>query len=779
VKQVFRLSVATLALILVSCAASLAQTVDPFIAQLTTSAADSFAGGISGNGRFVVVVSSGDIGTKEPGLSLNPDNSDGNREIFLIDYAQRRIFQLTNTRHALRDQNGSTTNRDNILIEIVNSKPTISNDGRWIAFGSNATLSGTTLNPGDFNGNTHSAALASDANTELFLYQIPAVANVDLASGVDAPFVNLANGTFIRATDTPASVRPRGGTTTTSPFIGDDNRDPSINDNGSLVTFVSSRDLVPGHNAESTPNPEIFIFNRTPGGFTQVTETQGLFFFNENPTISGPPLPATAVVSFISNANITGNNGDNNSEVHYATFNGSATTGITQVTRTTPSNTTPVVNILSPGRRLSRNGNLIAFESTANLAGDGAINPTFAIFVYDIAANRFTQVGPRSTAGTEVALRFPTFTGDNSTLIFASALNLNTDGTIATTGGLNPDGRVQVFSTPVPGPGTPVQLTRLTNVPATAQTGNASLQTYVSNTRERIAFSQPNAEFGENQDRLSEVYYLLPRTGTNITATLAFFTGASARPVVSPSPTPTPPAVTGYARGMLGIITSDVPLAPSNQSATSASNRRSPPLPIELNGVTMAINGAACGLYFVGNSPSEIRFVVPNGLTPTTGTATYPVVINNNGSVIRSTIRILSAQPDIFSTTGGAGGRAVIFNVTNPMFELAEPPTGFPVTSSNGTTNVATRLRIVLTGVRGVGTAQVTVRIGTTILTGAAIVAVAPREMPGFDQIDVTLPASAAGSCNVPVIVSVVNGPDTFTSRPADSAPVTSIGPCP
>jgi hypothetical protein len=779
VKQVFRLPVAILALILVSCAASLAQTsaVDPFVTQLTASASNSFANDISGNGRFVVVVSTGDIATKEPGFGLNPSNSDANREIFLVDYAQRRIFQITNTRHALKDQNGSTTDRNNIQVEIVNYKPVISNNGRWIAFGSNATLSGTALNPGNFNGNTHSAALASDANSEIFLYQLPAFTDVDLSSGADAPFVNLSNGTFIRLTDTPASVRPRPGSSTAFPVTADDNREPSINNDGSLVAFVSTRDLVSGHNAESPANPEIFIFNRVTGGTAQVTETQGLFTFNENPSISGdPPSPGT-VVAFISNGNITGNNNDLNSEVHYARYDGAAATGITQVTQTTPSSATPIVNVMNPGRRLSRNGNLITFESTANLATDGAIQSTFAIFVYDIAANRFTQVGPRSAPGAEVQFRFPTFTGDNSTLVFTSRLNLNTDGTIATSGGLNPNNRTQIFSTPVPGPSTPVQLTRLTDVPAGAQTGRPELQTYASNTRERIAFTQLGADYGVgNADRTSEAFYLLARSGTTVTATVSYFTGGSMRPVVAPSPTPPPPAVTGLAAGMLGIATSNVALAPSNQNSTSGSTRRTPPLPIELNGVTMSINGAACGLFFVGNSPSEIMFVVPIGLVANSGTETYPVVINNNGSVIRSTIRILAAQPDILTLSNGPGGRALIFNVTNPMFEIAEPPGGFPV----ATGGVATRLRILLTGVRGVNVSQVTVRIGTTNLTGSAILSVGQRETPGFDQIDVQLPSSLASSCNVPVVVSVTINGQTFTSRPAEAAaPVTSIGPCP
>jgi uncharacterized protein (TIGR03437 family) len=101
---------------------------------------------------------------------------------------------------------------------------------------------------------------------------------------------------------------------------------------------------------------------------------------------------------------------------------------------------------------------------------------------------------------------------------------------------------------------------------------------------------------------------------------------------------------------------------------------------------------------------------------------------------------------------------------------MAEP---FTVTSANETgAIVPTRLRIVLTGVRGVTASQITVTIGTTALTGTAIKSDAlPRDAPGFYQIDVELPASLAGAGDVPVIVSVTISGTTFTSRPANAAP--------
>src|SRR6202022_332285 len=137
-----------------------------------------------------------------------------------------------------------------------------------------------------------------------------------------------------------------------------------------------------------------------------------------------------------------------------------------------------------------------------------------------------------------------------------------------------------------------------------------------------------------------------------------------------------------------------------------------PALPIELNGVSVAINGAACGLYAVGSS--EIKFVVPVGLGP----GTYNIVINNNGTVIRGSIVVVSAQPDIFTSTNGPLGRASVCNITNPAVCSPEP---FGVTTNDGTGNqVPTMLRMSLTGVRGTIASAITVTVGTTAIIASA-----------------------------------------------------------
>ena len=242
--------------------------IDSVIGQVSSSTSDSYVGGISGNGRFIVFESTGDLATE------NPRNSDNNLEIFLFDYAQRRIFQITDTKSVLFDSTKAPT-MDNIRVIIVNTRPVISNDGRWIAFSSNATTSRpatpNATNPGSFDGNAFTSPtptpsptatptasptptptgsptptptppanpLTADGNLEIWLYQIPAYTTVaDLSAGDELPLTQLAGGSYFRVTNSDPSQLPRSGTPSLGPFIADDNHDASISDNGNVIAFV-------------------------------------------------------------------------------------------------------------------------------------------------------------------------------------------------------------------------------------------------------------------------------------------------------------------------------------------------------------------------------------------------------------------------------------------------------------------------------------------------------------------------------------------------------------
>src|SRR5439155_18534200 len=326
------------------------------------------------------------------------------------------------------------------------------------------------------------------------------------------------------------------------------------------------------------------------------------------------------------------------------------------------------------------------------------------------------------------------------------------DGTILAGGdttGLNPQKAVQIFSAPMnPSVAATGPFTRLTSIPTAPIF--VSTRALPSNSHKRIVLTLSATELGGgNADGSEEVFYQLSPGGTDSAGSLTLFTGASgisvlmpsptASPSVSPSPSPsptptgspTPYVAPGLAAGELALAQSSVSLAPSAAANNNGSESgRAPALPIELNGVSVEILGAACGLYAV--SPTQINFVIPIGLATSAAGTSFPIVINNNGSVIRGLLVIVAAQPDIVTSTNGPDGRAKVCNITNPATPsnvcLGEP---FDVTSDNGTgTKVATVLRMSLTGVRGTSASAATVTIGTSaIIAGAA----RSLDQPGSD----------------------------------------------
>jgi uncharacterized protein (TIGR03437 family) len=436
---------------------------------------------------------------------------------------------------------------------------------------------------------------------------------------------------------------------------------------------------------------------------------------------------------------------------------------------------------------------MIAFTSrAADPKADSTTNQTVpAVFLYLVGTDTFVQVGPRGTVFPGDILQFPTFTDYNGTLtptsiVFASALNFTTGGAFPAQGqestGLNPQIQPQIFASTIPVTGN--SFARLTRNPVG---GFAGIRPLTTDSRKRLAFSLAGSELGGgNTDGSMEVFYLLiPNGATESSARLDFFAAASNFPVAaaspaaspSPSPTPTPSPGTiafGLAPGELSIVRSSDPadpLAPSDAAAGGGNeNERKPVLPIELNGVSVSVNGAAAGLYFVGNSSAEgIRFVAPIGLQP----GVVPVVINNNGRVFRGFLNVVAAQPDLFSSTDDAGGIAVVCNVTDPA--VAGCVTGpFPLMSSNGTTTVPTVIEIHLTGVRGATAAETSVAIGGTNITPTSV---RPNTNNfGFDLITLTLPSTLAPG-TYPVVVTVTKSGSVTTSRGAATAATITIVP--
>ena len=834
-------------LVLVSGAFSLvaaqspSATPDPFVAQITSSESGfaSFAGDMSANGRFVVFESNGNLDTQ------NPRNADGNREIFLFDYAQRRIFQITNTKNVLKPPASPTptptpaasptptptptptpgpTPADLTLVklEISSNRPMISLEPALVAGKRAYTIvfSSNAPNPGNFDG-ADSAALVADANQEIWVYLLPEIDDTfDLTSGDELPLTDLSAGVFRQVTNTTPS-RPII-INRFPPDAVDDNREASISDDGNTIAFISTRDLVPTSGnviGNADGNPELFFVrttNRFAAGtntFAQGTRTQDTVpgvsnTIQQNPSISGNG----GKVAFYSRANLAaaGTNADLNAEVFVADFTGTGLANVRQITITkndlvTDPHSGLTLNLFSAGRRISRDGAYVVYETRAeNPTADSASHTGFlAVFVSRTSDGSSQLVGPRATGDPQNGdlIHFPTFTDYDGSLapgsiMFASALNFKTDGTLGSAvddaTGLNPaptlgQRQVQVFVTPNPLTSAK-SFSRLTKNPTVGLT--PGLNPLASNTRRRFSFSLAATELGGgNGDGSTEVFYVnSPPVTTESAAALSFFTGASnmgplpsASPTASPTPTPSPtPGVpAGLAPGELSIVRSTAPLANSDKAGIGGSETaRRPILPVELNGVSVSVNGSAAGLYFVGDTPADgIHFVMPIGL----GNSVATFVVNNRGTTYRGFVQIVSAQPDIFTTTNDAGGRAVACNVTNTAVSgcVTEP---FKVLSTNSSgTEVATVLELHVTGTRLAAAAETKVSFvnGTTTIDVTPSFVRPNTNMFGEDLITLTLPASLAGSAPIDykVIVTVTKGAVVTTSRPAATAPSINIIP--
>jgi uncharacterized protein (TIGR03437 family) len=195
-------------------------------------------------------------------------------------------------------------------------------------------------------------------------------------------------------------------------------------------------------------------------------------------------------------------------------------------------------------------------------------------------------------------------------------------------------------------------------------------------------------------------------------------------------------------------------------------------LPITLSGVTMTINGVACGLKSV--SRHQIVFVIPSFLSSAAAGTPYPVVINNNGSVYKGNLTIVPARPDIFTDlpVPGPGGRALATNVTNRV-HTTEP---FTVTTIRvrGGVRVPTVLRLRVTGIANTSPGVIQIRIGGVLISGT------PRPVltggvlvePGVYTVDFELPPTLNMAGDQPIIVEVrLNDGTIFSSRLHDTAP--------
>jgi len=347
------------------------------------------------------------------------------------------------------------------------SIPSISGDGRYIAFGSDGNIAN--LNPvpignvfvyevptglytrltsagGDdptISANGRYVAFSSSANyvrrnadesTEIFRYDrkrkaYRQITRDNLGDGSSAHPVVSGKG-FQVTFETSSNIRRRnpdfsneaglynrGGTglITSDPDGSGESLTPTVSALGDFVVFQSSSDLV-GKNADFSP--ELMLWDVKKRKLSQLTNDPDGNGESSSPAISGD----SKYIAFISSSNIDGLNPDGASAVYLV----NRPRHIFVVVTTSPDG---VFDGDTPS--LSDDGRYIVFTTAANVTAANADHNS-EIVIHDRVRKTFTQV----TTTTGCANSNPKISGDGSRIAFAS----NCDFT-----GANADGNVEAF----------------------------------------------------------------------------------------------------------------------------------------------------------------------------------------------------------------------------------------------------------------------------------------------------------------------------------------------
>ncbi|NMG06351.1 PD40 domain-containing protein [Brasilonema sp. UFV-L1] len=324
---------------------------------------------ISADGRFVAFYSFAN--------NLVPGDTNNNSDIFVRD-----LQTGTTTRVSVADDGTQGNN--------FSSSPSISADGRFVAFSSNAN----NLVPGDTNNNsdifvrdlqTGTTTLVSVADDSIQGGTSSFSSNPSIsADGRFVAFTSSANNLVAGDTNNNSDifVRDLQTGTTTRVSVAEDgtqgNRSsssPSISADGRFVAFESSAyNLVP---RDTNNSSDIFVRDLLTGSLTRVSVaedgTQG------NNFSSGPSISADGrFVAFSSNAsNLVAGDTNNSSDI----FVRDLQTGTTTLVSVADDNIQGGIFTSSSTPSISANGNFVAFSSTAFNLVAGDTNNSSDIFL--------------------------------------------------------------------------------------------------------------------------------------------------------------------------------------------------------------------------------------------------------------------------------------------------------------------------------------------------------------------------------------------------------------
>jgi uncharacterized repeat protein (TIGR01451 family) len=591
-------------------------------------------------------------------------------------------------------QTGGLRRVTNTTDEGININPSLSGDGRRIAFESTEDLAHA---GGSDHFRTIRADLASDPAvfTQLSGTRAPAPgisqdgSRIAFAAKEDPLGTNtdgnseifLFDGSTLRqiTNTTPGDISRR---------IGDGNFQPSLTDDGRFIAFSSNRNLA---SQNSDGNLEIFIFDTTSNTFTQLTNTTGTVGAT-NAKISGDGMR----VAYIRNNGAL-------LAVQRDLVLQDRTGGTTRLIATNVTNLA-----FTYGRAISDDGLRIVYS------GDIATDSS-QVFLYDgRTSNSTRQITALGVRTTEVPLH-PTISGDGTRIAFATRRPI--------AGISNSDNSIELYTFDIP----TGQFARVTNAPSNADgfDGSSLVAEVVSSLNDDgsvVAFNFPRSLSGTvtaGLENNSEIYV----TGTAARPTTGSLT------VLNEASFGHEPSTTKAIAPDSNAVALGGALAFNTQQAPKDSNNT---FPTTFGGTTVTVNGRRAQITFV--SPTQVNFIVPS---QTEVGAAEVIVTNEEGFQSRGTVAVLRAAPGIFTKSGDGQGEGVVLNANMQGSGTFDPSDG------------QLRLIIFTTGVRHA--TQVTASAGGRALTVESFMA--SPDMPGMDEVRVLVPADLRGAGTVNLVV--------------------------
>ena len=568
--------------------------------------------------------------------------------------------------------------------------PSISGDGRIVAFESTEDIAGTG-GPKGFRAIRANAGIEPATFIELGATRAPAAAVSQDGSRIafaskDNPLGTNSDGNseiflhdgarLIQITETsPRDISNR---------TVDGNFQPSISDDGRFIAFSSNRDLA---NQNTDSNLEIFVYDSVALSFSQLTNSTGIVG--------------------ASDAKLSGNGAN----VAYI--------------RDTGSTTSPNRDLLLQNRAgapsvrvLAANAPLLAMTYGRAISDDGArvvwsaqtAPNTSQLFLFDARNDNTTrQITTLPSRAVDVPLH-PSISGDGTRISFATRRTVTGQGN-------NADTSVELYTFDIPS-GT---FGRVTNVNAPDAT--AEVVSSLSDNGFLVAFSFSRLLSGPVSQEIFESnseIYLSETPPRPPSGNITVLNRASLGHEPSPTKAVASDSIAVAFGGALAFTTQQ------------AQRQADGTFPTTVGSTSVTVNGLPAQIFFV--SPNEVHFQVP--VATALGIAQV-VVTNSDGFQSRGNVTTLRAAPGIFTKSGDGLGEGIILN--------ADTLQAGPFDPTGGTL----RLIVFATGVRN--GMNVSVAAGGRALTLESIVQSA--NLPGMDEIHVLVPADLRGVGKVDLVV--------------------------